>query len=69
MAWLPEEEFQEWVEDPLVEKMRVRLEGKRLEAQLRLRTQARTGTLEEIRRAEQRVTDFDEVLADFTEEK
>lgn len=68
MQWLTEEEQEEWLQDPLVEKLRVRLEGKRQEATLRLRTVARTGTLEEVRRAEQRVADFDEFLGDFEEE-
>jgi hypothetical protein len=65
MGWLPEEEQEEWDQDLLVAKMRGRLKVKLSEAVRRLRTQARSASLDEVRRAEQRVTDLEEFLVDF----
>jgi len=65
MSWLPRGEMEEWVSDPMVLRYRDRLLG-RLELELRrLRAQARTGTLEEVRRAEAKAALLDEILRDF----
>lgn len=62
MDWLTEEEQEEWAQDPLVDKLAAHLRRKREEAVVRLRTQARQGSLEDVRRAMQRVDDMEDVL-------
>jgi len=66
MEWLTEDEVPEWDQDPLVEKLRLHLARKLEAAKVRLRTQSRQGQLEDVRRAEQRVTDFEEFIKDIT---
>ncbi len=62
MAWLEGTDWEEWTQDPLVERLRDRLLGLRRAAIKSLRSRARDGTLETIRAAEQRVKDLEEFL-------
>lgn len=68
MGWLPEEEQEEWNQDPLVEKFRERWEGKKKAAVARLMAVALAAPLEEVRRASQRVADIEEFLLDLNQE-
>ena len=68
MPWLDTQDWEEWVQDPLVERLRDRLLGLRRAALKSLRARARSGLIEEVRRGEQRVTDLEEFLAYFMEE-
>ena len=63
MAWLEDTDWREWTEDPLVERLRDRLLGLRRAALKDLRSRARSGTIETIRAAEQRVKDLEEFLS------
>lgn len=60
MPWLEKEDWEEWLQDPLVERLRERLLVLRRQALKSLRNRARDGTLDEVRRAEQRVKDLEE---------
>ena len=62
MPWLDDTDWEEWVADPLVERLRDRVLGLRRQALKSLRTRGRSGQLDEVRRAEQRVTDMEEFL-------
>lgn len=69
MPWLPKERMQEWVLDETVQEYKVRVDRWKTEEERRLRTLSRAGTLEEVRRAEARVSILEEVLRDFVDEE
>lgn len=69
MPWLPKELHEEFLQDQLVAAYRKRLEEMKAEAERRLRLQARTGGLDDVRKAEARIATIEEILTDFTEEE
>ena len=60
--WLDTQDLEEWFQDPLVERLADQVKDLRRQALKRLRLAARNQSLDEVRRAEQRVHDMDEFL-------
>jgi hypothetical protein len=69
MPWQPRERQEEWVQDEMVQEYRAHLVKWKAGEEKRLRTVARTGTLEEIRRVEARVGLLEEVINDFEDKE
>lgn len=67
MQWLAGTELEEFLADPLVERLRECLEEDHRQALKRLRVVSRAGSLDEIRGAEAKVSTLEAVLLYITE--
>jgi hypothetical protein len=67
MSWLSKSDLEEWLQDPLAQRLREVLERKRQEGLSRLRQMARLADLPKVVEAEARVSTLDEVLTYFKE--
>ena len=70
MSWLSKSDWEEWLQDPLVMRLRDKVAADRAQALKRLRTAARTALdLATVRAAQERVTCMDEFMAYLSDEQ